>query len=58
LGQTVIDLPNHEFNVNWRGETIIEPKPGILSDEEIVKYAPNSKAAKKIRKDGLFSGLF
>lgn len=37
----------------WRGnaEIIIEPRPGILSDDEILKYAPKSKAAKKIRKN-------
>ena len=27
----------------------IEPKPGILTDEEILRYAPNSEAAKKIK---------
>lgn len=28
---------------------IVEPRPGILSDEEILQYAPQSKAASKIR---------
>ena len=28
---------------------IVEPRPGILSDDEILQYAPQSKAASKIR---------
>ena len=28
---------------------ILEPKEGILSDDEILKYAPKSKAASKVR---------
>ena len=28
---------------------VIEPKEGILSDDEILKYAPKSKAASRVR---------
>ena len=30
---------------------IIEPRSGILTDDEILQYAPDSKAASKIRLD-------
>lgn len=36
---------------------IIEPREGILSDDEILQYAPDSKAASKIRLDRGFGDI-
>ena len=36
---------------------IIEPREGILTDDEILQYAPDSKAASKIRLDRGFSDI-
>ena len=36
---------------------VIEPKEGILSDDEILKYAPKSKAASKVRLKNGFGNL-
>ena len=33
----------------FRNRHVLEPKPGILSDDEILIYAPESKEASKIR---------
>ena len=33
----------------FRNRYVLEPKPGILSDDEILMYAPESKEASKIR---------
>lgn len=52
----------NEYSIAFLDDAVtVEPRPGILSDDEILKYAPKSKAAKKIRKKrkkGLFNRLF
>ncbi|MGL6298174.1 MAG: TFIIB-type zinc finger domain-containing protein [Methanobacteriaceae archaeon] len=52
-------INGNEYSLTfWASRPIIEPRPGILDDDEILKYAPESKAAKKIRKKekkGFFS---
>lgn len=52
----------------FRNKYVLEPKPGILSENEILMYAPESKEASKIRlsrgngkfsdKTSLYSELF
>lgn len=45
------DIEGNEIkrNTNRKNEFIMEPKQGILTDDEILKYAYNSDAAAKIR---------
>lgn len=38
------------YALNHTGKYILEPKPGILTDEEILMYAPESETAAKIRR--------
>ena len=47
----VYDIEGNEIkrNTNRNNEFIMEPKQGILTDDEILKYAYNSDAAAKIR---------
>jgi len=54
-------INGNEYNYDGWGHIIVEPRPGILSDDEVLRYAPKSKAAKKIRKKrkkGFLSRLF
>ena len=43
------DCEGNEIRVFNDGIPILEPKKGLLSDEEILNYAPNSNEASKVR---------
>lgn len=43
------DIEGNEIKKDFRGNYIIEPKKGILTDDEILIYASESQAASKIR---------
>ena len=51
LSRKVYDIEGNEIPVSQRydGEYILEPKQGILTDDEILKYAYKSKVAAEIR---------